>query len=48
VRSRNLELTQAEVAAELAAWSQLPHCRLKTFDATQAPAAIATRILEEL
>jgi thymidylate kinase len=48
VRSRKPELTPAEIAAELAAWSQLPHCRLKTFDATQAPATIAARIFEEL
>jgi thymidylate kinase len=48
VLDRKQELTPKQVAAELTAWSGLRHGRVKTFDATEPPAMIATRILEAL
>lgn len=48
IRHRKRELTTGEIEAELAAWAALPESRLKTFDADEAPQAIACRILHEL
>jgi ATPase family associated with various cellular activities (AAA) len=48
VLARKQELTRAEISRELMAWSQLPYCPMKTFDATEDPASIAVRILEAL
>jgi hypothetical protein len=48
VWGRKQELSRGAVAEELTAWARLPYCRLRTFDATEAPAVIAGRILEAL
>ena len=48
VWARKQELSPDTVAEELSAWARLPYGRLRTFDATEAPAAIAGRILEAL
>ena len=48
VLARKQELTPEQVAAELTAWAGLRYGRVKTFDATEPPAMIATRILEAL
>ena len=46
IRQRKQELTLAQIQAELARWSRLPAPRLETFDAGEAPARIAQRVLE--
>ena len=48
VRRRKQELTSAEIAAELSAWSALPACRLRSFDTQGPPGEVATQILREL
>jgi hypothetical protein len=46
IRQRKQELTLGQIQAELARWSRLPAPRLETFDAGEAPARIAQRVLE--
>ena len=48
IRQRKQELTLAQIQAELARWSRLPAPRLETFDAGDAPARIAQRVLESV
>jgi thymidylate kinase len=48
IRERKRELSLEQLEAELAAWACLPASRLATFDADEAPATIARRILREL
>lgn len=46
IRRRKQELTLTQIQAELARWSRLPVPHLETFDADDAPALIAQRVLE--
>ena len=48
IRQRKQELTLAQIQAELARWSRLPAPRLETFDAGDAPARIAQRVLKSV
>jgi thymidylate kinase len=48
IHRRKQELSPGEIRRELEAWAALPTPRLRTFDATEPPGAIARRILEVL
>jgi thymidylate kinase len=48
IRARKRELTTEEIEMELRSWACLPEGRVKTFQAVEAPGAIALRILQAI
>lgn len=48
IRTRKQELTPEQIVRELREWAHLPVRRLRSFDTTDVPSAIAARILHAL